>query len=85
MTNLGLKGGDILTSINDKSYNLDNIYDLIIGSQGWKTGDDITLKIKRDGVEQTINGKVKLDTQEEEGYKMTDTSKEKLNAAWLKG
>jgi predicted metalloprotease with PDZ domain len=85
MTNLGLKGDDIIESINNKSYNLDNIYDLIIESQNWKSGDAITLKIKRDGVEQTIKGEVKLDTEEEEGYKMTDTSKEKLNTAWLKG
>ena len=85
MTGLSLKGGDIIVSINDKPYNLDNIYDMIIESQNWKDGDAISLKIKRDGVEQSINGKVKLDYDEEEGYKFTDESKKALNKYWLKG
>ena len=85
MTGLSLKGGDIIVSINDKPYNLDNIYDMIIESQNWKDGDAISIKIKRDGVEQSINGKVKLDYDEEEGYKFTDESKKALNKYWLKG
>ena len=85
MNTLGLKGGDTILSFNDKPYNLDNIYDLIMISQGWKTDDDISVKIKRNGVEQTINGKVKLDFDEVEGYKFTDDSKMNLNKYWLKG
>jgi S1-C subfamily serine protease len=85
MTTLGLKGGDILLSFNDKAYNLDNIYDLIMISQSWENDDAINIKIKRDGVEQTINGKVKLDFDEEDGYKFTDESKKALNNYWLKG
>ena len=85
MTTLGLKGGDIIESFNDKAYNLDNIYDLIMLSQTWKTDDVISVKIKRKGEEQTINGKVKLDFDEQEGYKFTDDSKAKLNNNWLKG
>jgi predicted metalloprotease with PDZ domain len=85
MNTLGLKGGDIIVAINDKPYNLDTIYDMIMESQNWKNDDAISVKIKREGKEQTINGKVKLAMQEEEGYNMSDTSKEKLNAAWLKG
>jgi hypothetical protein len=85
MTTLGLKGGDTLLSFNDKAYNLDNIYDLIMISQSWENDDVINIKIKRDGVEQTINGKVKLDFDEEDGYKFTDESKKVLNNYWLKG
>jgi predicted metalloprotease with PDZ domain len=85
MNTLGLKGGDIIIAINDKPYNLDTIYDMIMESQNWKNDDAISVKIKRDSKEQTINGKVKLAMQEEEGYNMSDASKEKLNAAWLKG
>ena len=85
MTGLGLKGGDIIVAINDKPYNLDNIYDLIMESQNWVADNAISVKIKRDGIEQTINGKVKLNFDEIEGYKFSDTSKEKLNTAWLKG
>ena len=85
MTTLGLKGGDYIIAFNDKTYNLDNIYDLIMVSQSWNTDDAISVKIKRNGVEQTINGKVKLDFDEVEGYKFTDESKKALNKYWLKG
>lgn len=85
MNGLGLKGGDIILAINDTAYNLDNIYDMIMESQNWKADDPISVKIKRDGKEQTIKGKVKMSFNEVEGYKLSDTSKEKLNTAWLKG
>lgn len=85
MTNLGMKGGDVILAINGKSYNLDNIYDLIMESQNWKVEDPISVKIKRDGKEQTLTGKVKLSMEEVEGYKFTDTTKQSLNNAWLKG
>lgn len=82
---LDLKGGDILLSFNDKAYNLDNIYDLIAESQNWKENDSISIKIKRDGKEQLIQGKVTLPFEEVEGMKATDVSKETLKNAWLKG
>lgn len=83
-TNLGLKGGDILVSINEKPYSLDNIYDMITESQNWKENDAITVKIKRDGKEQVIKGKVKFPYEEKEGLKATDASKTTLKEAWLK-
>ncbi|HLF51575.1 peptidase M61 [Flavobacterium sp.] len=85
MKTLGLKGGDIVTAINDKNYNLDNIYELIMGSQTWKENDAITVKIKRDGKEQALKGKVKLTYVEAEGLQATDASKSKIKEAWLKG
>jgi predicted metalloprotease with PDZ domain len=85
MNTLGIKGGDGILSINDKAYNLDNLYDLVMESQNLKDGDDITIKIKRSGEEKILKGKVKLASSEVEGYQLTDTSKEKLNNAWLKG
>ncbi|MDI6049133.1 peptidase M61 [Flavobacterium sp. XS2P24] len=83
-TNLGLKGGDILVSINEKPYSLDNIYDMITESDNWKENDAITVKIKRDGKEQIIKGKVKFPYEDKEGLKVTDPSKTALKEAWLK-
>ncbi|WP_413999226.1 peptidase M61 [Flavobacterium sp. W1B] len=83
-TNLGLKADDILLSINDKAYSLVNIYEMIGASQNWKENDAITLKIKRNGKEQIIKGKVKLPYEEKAGLKSTDASKTKLKEAWLK-
>jgi predicted metalloprotease with PDZ domain len=84
-TNLELKGGDIIVSVNDKNYSLENIYDLVMGSENWKENDPIALKIKRDGKEQLINGKVKLPYEEKDSFKATDASKSTLKNAWLKG
>ncbi|CAM4109387.1 peptidase M61 [Flavobacterium sinopsychrotolerans] len=83
-TNLGLKGGDILVSINDKPYSLDNIYEMITESQNWKENDAITIKIKRDGKEEIIKGKVKLPYEEKEGLRATDATKKALKEAWFK-
>lgn len=82
---LGMKGGDVIMSVNGAAYNLDNIYDLIMGSMGWKDGDAITVKIKRGGAEQTLTGKVSLPVEEVEGYHATDALKATLRNAWLKG
>lgn len=84
-TSLGIKNGDILTEINEQKYNLDNIYDMIMGSQSWVEGEDITVKIKRDGNEIILNGKIKLPFEEKASFTATDASKDKLKQAWLKG
>lgn len=84
-TSLNLKAGDQILTVNDKAYNLDNIYDLITESENWKENDPITIKIKRDGKEQTIKGTVKVPFEEKETFKATDASKDKLKNAWLKG
>jgi predicted metalloprotease with PDZ domain len=85
MKGLKLEGGDVITNINGTDYNLDNIYELIMGSQQWKEGDDITVKIIRDGAKKTMEGKVALDYKQAEGFIATDPSKKPLRDAWLKG
>ena len=84
-TSLGLKGDDILVAINDKNYNLDTIYDMILESDKWKENDLISVKIKRDGKEQIINGKIKLPYEEKESFEAKDASKKILKDSWLKG
>jgi predicted metalloprotease with PDZ domain len=83
-TSLGLKGGDVITSINDKPYSLTNIYDMIAESQKWKENDAIRVQIERNGEAQTIKGTVKLPYEEKLILKSTDNSKTKLKEAWLK-
>ncbi len=84
-THLDLKGGDIITTINNKAYSLDNVYDLISDSQNWSQNDAITVKIKRDGKEKIIQGTIKLPYEEKTIYKATDVTKIRLKEAWLKG
>ncbi|RDI58279.1 M61 family metallopeptidase [Flavobacterium glaciei] len=81
---LGLKGGDIIVSINNKPYSLDNIYEMIAESQNWKENDAISINIKRDGKEQIIKGIVKFPYEEKEGLRATDATKKALKEAWFK-
>lgn len=84
MNEMKLEGGDVISEINGKAYDLDNIYEMIMGAQNWKEGETITMKIKRDGKDMTLTGKAKLDYTEVEGYAATDHSKDRLREAWLK-
>ena len=85
MTTLGLKNNDTLLAFNGKNYNLDNIYDLIMASMNWKDGDAVTVKIKRDGKEETVKGKVVMPKEKQEGYQATDNAKKTIREAWLRG
>jgi predicted metalloprotease with PDZ domain len=84
-TTLGLKGRDIIMAINNKSYSLDNIYDMIGESQNWKENDPITVTIKRDGEELVLKGKTALPYEEKEILKASDSTKKILRESWLKG
>lgn len=85
MTTLGLKGGDVLVGINGTKYDVNNVYDLIMSSMSWKEGEPIIIDIKRDGKTQQVKGKIKLPSEQVEGYKATDASKAGIRNAWLKG
>lgn len=84
LSSLGLKGDDIISAINGTEYNLDQISELMTAAQKWNDGDAITMKIKRDGKEMTLSGKVTLAYEESEGYYNVDAYKEALKEAWLK-
>jgi predicted metalloprotease with PDZ domain len=85
MTTLGLKNNDKILAINETAYNLDNIYDMIMASMNWKDGEAITVKIKRDGKEQTVKGKIVMPKEKQDGYQSTDDTKKTIREAWLRG
>lgn len=85
LKNLGIESGDILLSVNRKNYNYDNINDLIMWSTSLKENDEVTFKIKREGIEKTYTGKAVLPKELIPGYEFTDSSKLALKEAWLKG
>ena len=82
---IGIQGGDILIAVNDKSYNLDNINDLILWSTSLKENEEVTFTIKRKGVEKKISGKAVLPQELILGFQFTDNTKTALKEAWLKG
>ena len=84
-THLELKGGDIIMAVNDKNYSPDNVSEILFDCENWKENDAITIKIRRNGIEQIIKGTVKLPHEEKESFKASDASKSTLKEAWLKG
>ncbi|WP_395062082.1 peptidase M61 [Flavobacterium sp.] len=85
LTNIGLKGDDVIMAINDTNYTLDTLSEMMTSVQNLKEGDAISIKIKRGKKEETLTGKVSLTYDEVEGYQSIDPSKETLKEAWLKG
>lgn len=88
LKDLGVQGGDTLKSINGTEYNIENVYDLIMASQGWSEGDDITMIVKRDGEEITLEGKISTPKDMDTTYaemQTADGEQIELRNAWLKG
>ncbi len=82
---IGVESGDVLLSVNGKSYNLDNINDLIMWSMALKENDVVSFTIKRNGVEKKLKGSAVLPKELIPGFQFTDTTKLALKEAWLKG
>ncbi|MCH4823835.1 peptidase M61 [Gramella lutea] len=88
LKDFGIKGGDTLKSVNGTEYNIQNVYDLIMASQNWKEGDDISMTVTRDGEELTLEGKITTPKAMETTYaemQNADSDKIELRNAWLKG
>ena len=82
---VGIQGGDVLLSVNDKPYSLDNINDLIMWSSSLKENELVQFTIRRNGVEKKLSGKAVLPKEMIPGYEFTETNKFTLKEAWLKG
>lgn len=85
LKNIGAKADDIILSVNGKDYNIDGISEMMTSVQTWKEGEIVTMKIKRNGKEQTLSGKAIFTFTESQAYNAADVSKNNLKQAWLKG
>ena len=88
LKDIGIEGGDTLKSINGTEYNIENVYDLIMASQSWSEGDDITITIKRGGEEIELEGKITTPKDMEKTYveiQNADGDQIEIRNAWLKG
>ncbi len=86
LKNLEVQGGDVLLSINDKKYDIKNIYDLFGDSNQWKIGDSITFKINRNGKEMILSSKVIAPTIEKIILEQSPTATEqqiKFLKSWV--
>ena len=86
---IGIQGGDVIVSINDKKYGVANVYDLISDPNSWEIGNPITFVVKRDGESITLKGVV----SQPQGSKpkltelqyFTDSKELRTRNSWLKG
>lgn len=86
---MGIQAYDVIKSINNTTYNINNAAQLINDSTTWELGAPITFVINRDGKEIVLNGKVsqpqlrKPRLEEVETSGQTDL--EIVRNTWLKG
>jgi predicted metalloprotease with PDZ domain len=85
---LGVHNGDVIKSVNNTKYSIENAYDLIMKSQSWVAGEDIILVVVRDNKEVTLTGKITIPTDKLIVLKEIDLPEEdvkvQLRNAWLK-
>lgn len=85
---MGVRGGDVLKSINGTEYNLDNIYALLAATQALQEGDAIEMQVEREGEVITLEGTVFPPTEEITKLVERENPSEEqlaLRRAWLKG
>lgn len=88
LTELGVQNGDIIRSVNGKEYNIQNVYELVMQSQSWAEGEDITVTVERDGEEMELKGKIIQPTDKEmklRAMELPENDERRiLRRAWLK-
>jgi len=88
LKNLGVKNGDVIKEINGTSYNIQNVYDLIMDSQSWEEGEEISMILERDEEEVLLEGKISIPNTKKTSIiemKLPETdARVKLRNAWLK-
>ncbi|MBU2526494.1 MAG: peptidase M61 [Bacteroidetes bacterium] len=84
---MGVEPGDILKSVNGVSYNIQNVYDLVIASESWEAGQDITVQVLRNQEELNLTSKIELPMVEitvlEAETLTADDPKVQIRKAWL--
>jgi len=85
---LGIHNGDVIKSVNNTNYAIENVYDLIMESLSWEAGEDISIVVDRDNEEVKLTGKITQPTDKlmllKEIELPEDNPKVKLRKAWLK-
>ncbi len=88
LKDLGIEGGDTLKSVNGTEYTIKNVYDLIMASQNWSEGNDITMTVVRNGEEIKLDATISTPMDMDKTYvEMQNANGEQieLRNAWLKG
>ncbi len=85
---VGIHNGDVIKSVNNTEYAIENVYDLIMESQAWKPGEEFSIIVEREGEEINLTGKIIQPTDKQLLLKETELpgthAKVKLRKVWLK-
>lgn len=87
LTKLGIKAGDILEAINGEKVSLENIRPIIGKTMQWKTGDNISLDVSREGKLLKLEGNYTQPTSKSTSLIIDNNANDaqkKLRNAWLK-
>ena len=86
---LGVNNGDLIKSINGNTYNVQNVYELVMDSETWVEGDELIMIVDRDGKEIELKGKISKPTDTELKLRAMDLPENdprvNLRKEWLKG
>jgi len=89
ITKFGAQPGDVIQSINEQTYNLDNINALIMSSMSWKAGDELNLVVMREGTPTTLTAVYETPVVTKEMIVPMELSEDdarmKLRQVWLFG
>lgn len=89
LKDMGVENGDIIKSVGDINYDVNNVYELIMISQSWEEGDDLNMVVIRDGEEVKLSAVISQPTDTEKIIKEMDLpesdSRIALRKEWLKG
>ncbi|MFO7719757.1 MAG: peptidase M61 [Gillisia sp.] len=85
---LGIKNGDVIKSVNNAEYTVENVYELVMKSQSWTEGEDIQMTVFRGDEQVVLTGKITQPTAKQiklkEANLPENDPKIKLRKAWLK-
>lgn len=88
LNDLGVKGGDIIKSIDGTEITLESIRPIIGQSFGWTPEKEITMVVDREGTEFSLSGKVGTPTVNTKTIVPVENATEaqlSLRKAWMKG
>jgi len=84
LNSLGLQDKDELLEVNGSPIDASNITSVLLTAYQLDEGEDVTMKVLRNGQEVALKGKAKLNYIDGPGFVFTDQSKKNLNEAWLR-
>ena len=83
-TAMGVLNNDIILEVNGKKLETSDVTSVLMPFYKLEEGQAMKISVNRNGIVQELNGKIKLNYVDGQGYKFVDPSKSAIKEAWLK-